>query len=163
MSVAHVVQNGCAATQSDRAGPLKNDRRVTMLGLSRWSGPGGSYRTGQRFFNTVLAWAEGFGRFFAQHLYDPEETYLLVRDESVVTKAGHATYGLDYFFSGLRNHVVPGLAIFTLPWGGGWRGKPTPYRSNRWCVRPRRRRRPKRPTRPAGRPRPEESARAAQR
>jgi putative transposase len=29
--------------------------RVTMLGLSRWAGKGGSYRTIQRFFDTVLA------------------------------------------------------------------------------------------------------------
>ncbi len=28
--------------------------RVTMLGLSRWAGPGGSYRTVQRFFHTVI-------------------------------------------------------------------------------------------------------------
>ena len=27
--------------------------RVTMLGLSRWAGKGGSYRTVQRFFSTV--------------------------------------------------------------------------------------------------------------
>ena len=28
--------------------------RVTMLNISRWSGQGGSYRTVQRFFNTVM-------------------------------------------------------------------------------------------------------------
>ena len=31
--------------------------RVTMLGISRWAGQGGSYRTVQRFFYTVLPWA----------------------------------------------------------------------------------------------------------
>jgi putative transposase len=31
--------------------------RVTMLGLSRWTGTGGSYRTIQRFFHTPLPWA----------------------------------------------------------------------------------------------------------
>ena len=30
--------------------------RVTMLGLSRWTESGGSYRTVQRFFNTAMAW-----------------------------------------------------------------------------------------------------------
>ena len=30
--------------------------RVTMLGLSRWAGKGGSYRTIQRFFNTTVNW-----------------------------------------------------------------------------------------------------------
>ena len=32
--------------------------RVTMLGISRWAGEGGSYRTVQRFFNTPIAWAQ---------------------------------------------------------------------------------------------------------
>jgi len=31
--------------------------RVTMLGLARWTGTGGSYRTVQRFFHTTLPWA----------------------------------------------------------------------------------------------------------
>ena len=33
---------------------LSMSGRVTMRGLSRWSGKGGSYRTIQRFFNTQL-------------------------------------------------------------------------------------------------------------
>jgi putative transposase len=28
-----------------------------MLGISRWAGPGGSYRTVQRFFSHALPWA----------------------------------------------------------------------------------------------------------
>ena len=31
--------------------------RITMLGISRWAGPGGSYRPVQRFFSTVIPWA----------------------------------------------------------------------------------------------------------
>ncbi len=31
--------------------------RVTMLNISRWTSKGGSYRTIQRFFNTVLPWS----------------------------------------------------------------------------------------------------------
>ena len=38
--------------------------RVTMLGLSRWAGPGGSYRTVQRFFSQALPWAMLFWVFF---------------------------------------------------------------------------------------------------
>jgi len=30
--------------------------RVTMLGISRWTDEGGSYRTVQRFFNTGITW-----------------------------------------------------------------------------------------------------------
>ena len=44
----------------------------------------------------------------------PEGEYFLVGDESVVTKYGKETHGLDYFFSGLLNKVVKSIAIFTL-------------------------------------------------
>lgn len=88
--------------------------RVTMLGLSRWAGKGGSYRTVPRFFNSVIPWSQVFAKFFQQHLYRPEDEYLLVGDESVVTKSGKETYGLDYFFSGLVNKAVKGIAIFSL-------------------------------------------------
>ena len=38
--------------------------RVTMLGISRWAEKGGSYRTIQRFYNTVLPWAILHWAFF---------------------------------------------------------------------------------------------------
>src|SRR5512137_1065120 len=88
--------------------------RVTMLGISRWAGQGGSYRTVQRFFYTALPWATLFWVFFRQHLYQPDDVYLLAGDEVVVTKAGAATYGLDRVFASLLSRVVPGLAFFTL-------------------------------------------------
>jgi hypothetical protein len=88
--------------------------RVTMLGLSRWAGPGGSYRTVQRFFSTVLPWATLFWVFFRQHLYRPGDVYVLAGDEVVVTKAGKHTHGLDRFFASLYGKPVPGLAFFML-------------------------------------------------
>ena len=88
--------------------------RVTMLGLSRWTEKGGSYRTVQRFFYTVIPWAQVFWAFFRGHLLDNQDTYLLAGDESVVTKAGKQTHGLDYFFSSLMQKAVPGLSFFTL-------------------------------------------------
>jgi len=88
--------------------------RVTMLGLARWAGKGGSYRTVQRFFATVLPWATLFWVFFRQHLYRPGEVYLLVGDEVVATKAGKHTHGLDRFFASLYGKPVPGLAFFAL-------------------------------------------------
>src|SRR5216117_3296621 len=69
--------------------------RVTMLGLSRWAGPGGSDRTVQRFFSQALPWAMLFWVFFRQHIDRADEVYLLVGDEVVATKAGKHTYGLD--------------------------------------------------------------------
>ena len=88
--------------------------RVTMLGLSRWTGPGGSYRTVQRFFRATLPWASLFWLFFRTHLFAPEDVYLLAGDEVVVTKAGKCTHGLDRFFSSLYGKPVPGLAFFAL-------------------------------------------------
>ncbi len=88
--------------------------RVTMLGISRWAGKGGSYRSVQRFFNTTIPWPQVFGKFFEQHLYRPAGEYFLVGDESVVTKSGKETHGLDYFFSGLLSKTVKGIAIFSL-------------------------------------------------
>jgi putative transposase len=88
--------------------------RVTMLGISRWAGPGGSYRTVQRCFATVIPWAQVLWLFFRQHLYQPDDVYLLAGDEVVVTKAGKHTFGLDRFFSGVYQRPVPGIAMFTL-------------------------------------------------
>jgi IS4 transposase len=88
--------------------------RVTMLGLSRWTEKGGSYRTIQRFFYTAIPWAQVFWAFFCEHLLDQQDTYLLAGDECVITKAGEKTHGLDYFFSGLMKKTVPGLSFFTL-------------------------------------------------
>ena len=88
--------------------------RVTMLGISRWTEKGGSYRTVQRFFQTVMPWATMFWLFFRHHLWQPEGTYFIAGDECVVTKAGKHTHGLDRFFSSLYGKPVPGLAFFTL-------------------------------------------------
>src|ERR687885_709572 len=88
--------------------------RVTMLGISRWSGAGGSYRTVQRFFATALPWAQLLWVFFRQHLFQADDVYLLAGDEAVVPKAGKHTYGLDRFCSSIYQHAVPGLAFFSL-------------------------------------------------
>ena len=60
-------------------GLLAMTGRVTMLGISRWSGDGASYRTIQRFFATVLPWATLFWLFFRSHLFEPDDVYLLAR------------------------------------------------------------------------------------
>jgi len=88
--------------------------RVTMLGLSRWAGKGGSYRTVQRFFYTGIPWGIVFWAFFRHHVFDPQDHYLLAGDECVVTKSGKKTYGLDRFFSSLYGKPVPGLSFFAL-------------------------------------------------
>src|SRR6266536_188148 len=88
--------------------------RVTLPGVSRWTGEGGSYRTVQRFFGSALPLGALLWLFFGTHLFQSEEVYLVGGDETVVTKAGKHTHGLDRFFAGLYGKVVPGLAFFTL-------------------------------------------------
>jgi len=88
--------------------------RVTMLGIARWTGDGASYRTIQRFFATVLPWATLFWLFFRTHLFESDDVYLLAGDETIVTKAGKHTPGLDRFFASLYGKPVPGLAFFAL-------------------------------------------------
>src|SRR5262247_1924530 len=88
--------------------------RATMLGMSRWAGKGGSYRTIQRFFATVIPWGLLFWVFFRHHVYCPGDVYLVAGDDVIVTKAGKCTHGLDRFFASLYGKPVPGLAFFTL-------------------------------------------------
>ena len=75
--------------------------RVTMKGLSRWSGKGGSYRTVQRFFTTQLNWLQLNWVIIRHQLLDRDDVVLLSVDHVVVTKWGKQTYGLDRFFSSL--------------------------------------------------------------
>lgn len=88
--------------------------RVTMRGLSRWSGKGGSYRTLQRFFTTSLNWCHLQWLLIRQYLLDADEVVVMSGDYVVVTKAGKTTYGLDRFFSSLYGKAVPGLCFLSL-------------------------------------------------
>ena len=92
---------------------LAMTERGTMLGIARWAGQGGSYRTVQRFFTTVLPWAQLFSVFFRQHLHRPDTVYILAGDEVVVSKAGRHTHGLDRFCAGVYGRVIPSLAFFS--------------------------------------------------
>ena len=72
--------------------------RVTMLGISRWTDNGGSYRTIQRFFATELAWMELLVKFFETHIFDLCGEWILAGDATTVTKSGTETHGVGYFF-----------------------------------------------------------------
>jgi hypothetical protein len=88
--------------------------RVTMRGISRWAGQGGSYRTVQRFFHTALDWGHLQWLVIRTHLLDADEVLLVSGDHVVVTKAGKQTHGLDRFFSSLYGKTVPGLCFLSL-------------------------------------------------
>ncbi len=52
--------------------------------------------------------------FNSTHCFCPQEKYALAGDEVVITKSGHQTYGVDWFFSSLASRPVKGLAFFAL-------------------------------------------------
>lgn len=93
-------------------GMLVSSGRITMLGLSRWTEKGGSYRTIQRFYHRVLPWNAIQWLFFRKRFLNPVDEYIAAGDEVVVSKAGKETYGLDYFFSGIQQRVIPSLSFF---------------------------------------------------
>jgi putative transposase len=86
--------------------------RITMLGLSRWSDKGGSYRTIQRWYHTKFAWEIIHWTLFFKSVLKPLGEYIIAGDETVIGKAGKETHGLDRFFSGLKKQVIPGLSFF---------------------------------------------------
>jgi hypothetical protein len=94
-------------------GMLVISGRITMLGLSRWTEKGGSYRTIQRLYGSLLPWKAIPWLFFQKCLLKAEDEYIMAGDEIVVSKAGKKTYGLDRFFSGLRQQVIPSVSFFT--------------------------------------------------
>lgn len=75
--------------------------RVTMLGLSRWTEKGGSYRTVQRFFKEKIDWPVLRWQLIKQHVQENKGVYLLIGDEVMVTKSGKKTHGLGFFFFNL--------------------------------------------------------------
>ena len=88
--------------------------RVTMRGIARWAGPGGSYRTVQRFFNTSVSWGMLQWVLIRHHLLDQDDVIVMAGDDVVVTKAGKQTHGLGRFFSSLYGKRVPGLGFLSL-------------------------------------------------
>jgi len=90
--------------------------RVTMLGMSRWSAEGGSYRTIQRFFDLPdIPWKEinwsVVKRYFTS---EDDEPRIFAGDESSVTKSGKETFGLDRFYSSIQGQVVPGMCFLCI-------------------------------------------------
>ena len=93
---------------------LAMTRGVTMRNISRWTSKGGSYRTIQRFYNTLLPWGTLCWVFFRTYLFDPESVHLLAGDESIVAKSGDETYGLSRFFASTYGKTLRGLAFFAV-------------------------------------------------
>jgi hypothetical protein len=87
---------------------------ATMLGLSRWTEKGGSYRTMQRLYHTPINWFMVHWVVLKTHLLQTDHLYLLAGDEVVVSKAGKQTHGVGRFYSGLAQRVIPSVSFLTL-------------------------------------------------
>lgn len=73
--------------------------RVTMLGMSRWSESGSSYRTVQRFLNLPdIPWERMNWLVSRKFFQDKDDVPLIAGDEVVVTKSGQETFGVGRFF-----------------------------------------------------------------
>ena len=93
-------------------GMLVISGRITMLGISRWTEKGGSYRTIQRLYYKVLPWGAIHWLFFRMRFLRIEHEYIGAADEVVVRKAGEETHGKGHFFSGIQQQVISGIAVF---------------------------------------------------
>jgi putative transposase len=65
--------------------------RVTMRGMARWAGKGGSSRTIQRLCTTSLHGATLQWVLIRHHRLEPDEVILMGGDDVVVTKSGKQT------------------------------------------------------------------------
>ncbi len=83
-----------------------------MLGISRWTGEGRSYRTVQRFFNISFDWTKVQWSLIQKFFLNTSDTIVLAGDETTVTKSGKKTFSLDRFYSSLFGKPVPGLSFF---------------------------------------------------
>jgi len=87
--------------------------RITMLGLSRWTEKGGSYRTISRFFHSNIDWVSINWMLIKSHLLE-KVVYIIAGDEVVTSKAGKKTYGLGRFYSSIQNQVIKSIMFLQL-------------------------------------------------
>src|SRR5579859_5407555 len=90
---------------------LCSSGRVTMVGLSRWTERGCSYRTIQRFFAKQRDWGVLLWAVVEAHLMKANRVWLLAADEVVVSKAGKATDGVGRFYSSLAGRPIGAVSF----------------------------------------------------
>lgn len=138
---------------------LMMNGRITMLGISRWTGWGGSYRTLQRFFSSPLCWHVLNWQLIRHFMLKESDVILIGGDATTVTKAGKTTFGVGRFFSSVYSRAVPGISFQVLSLIDVKRGRSWPLLLEQVMPKPRQTQ-PKPPTklkckqkpRPKGRP-----------
>lgn len=89
---------------------LSMSGRVTLLGMSRWTEKGGSYRTLQRFFKKVIPWSTLNWLLIKLEL-TKGGVILFAGDATTVTKSGKKTYGIGRFFSSIYGKTLPSISF----------------------------------------------------
>jgi putative transposase len=85
-------------------------RPVTMLSIARAGEL--SYRTIQRFYGlSEVPWLVLNLTLFQRFIYQADQLYLLVADETVEGKAGKQTAGIGSFYSSTVQKVIPGICF----------------------------------------------------
>jgi putative transposase len=102
--------------------------RVTLVGMARWGGEGGSDRPVPRFFSTVIAWPVLWWAFCRQQGRDATAPAVFAGDEWVVTTAGQKTSGVERLGSSLDGKPGPGLSCGPLAWRSGHERRAAPIR-----------------------------------
>jgi hypothetical protein len=92
---------------------LCSSGRVTMVGLSRWTERGCSYRTIQRFFGRQREWGALLWAVIEAYLVKADRVWLLAADEVVVSKAGKATHRVGRFCSNMAGRPIGALSFFS--------------------------------------------------
>ena len=88
--------------------------RVNMLNISRWAGPGGSYRNIQRIYMAPFEWLKIHWFFIRHHFINRNGAIIIAGDEVVVSKSGKSTHGIGRFFSSLVGKPIPSLSFQVL-------------------------------------------------
>jgi putative transposase len=82
----------------------------TMLNISRWTKEELSYRSIQRFFSDKISWIDLCLKLFLVNIFTGQKLVLAV-DETIVTKSGKATHGIDLFFNSIYQKVMKSLCF----------------------------------------------------
>lgn len=83
----------------------------TMLNISRYTKDEACYKTIERFYNRVIPWFEMNLILIRKFMSLSDLVLLLGSDETVASKAGKKTYGIDYFFSSILQKPIKSLCF----------------------------------------------------
>jgi len=81
----------------------------TMLNISRWTGEESCYKTIERFYERIIPWME-MNLILITNFVNISEL-LLASDETIISKSGKKTEGLDFFFSSIYQKTIKSICF----------------------------------------------------